>query len=722
MEGPAQNVSELTLVCIELATKLEDMATLEEREACIVDHIAQYTREKVHMVDFDSGLEWFNVAHPLTVSGDLQGRITVLDFFTYCCINCMHILPDLEALEALHPPSDGEVLVVGVHSAKFENERVSENIVAAMKRYGIHHPVVNDPQAKMWLALAITCWPTLLLLGPSGEPLFVLVGEGHRDRLQLYVNTALKHFSDAGRLKGSPVPLAPSEHCRPSNSILRFPGKVAIHPEGVIVSDSGHHRLLITDHQGNVMQVVGCGESGHQDGHVSSAKFNNPQGAVYLHPDTIIVADTGNHLIRKVDIGTGSVSTIAGTGVKGTDHEGGNIGTAQAIASPWDVCVTRSLDRAPGETDNMVLVAMAGTHQIWGVFLTAGKWIKGSCYEEGTVVRLAGSGAEENRNTSYPIRAGFAQPSGLTCCSLPDRTELFVADAESSSIRKYDLKDGSVKAVVGGARDPLDLFAYGDVDGRGVEAKLQHPMAVTSVGHTVYVADSYNSKIKVVRPSGKTYTVSTVFGSASTDTEAPLIKGRLLNEPAGVCGAADGSCLYIADTNNHAIKILSLADHSLSEFAVSMVDEGDSASQDLLNGNLKTEEMDEVVVSVPREGAEEIILQIQLNFPEGASLNDSAPNQWTVESHEPSLVPAATRGSLQQGSQLKLCLPAAARHPSCDFTLSCRVFPCLATGVCVAAVTAACVVRLTYTKEESSVKKEESSVKKEVPVNVKLKL
>ncbi|MPC77405.1 NHL repeat-containing protein 2 [Portunus trituberculatus] len=198
MECPARNVSELTLVCIELAAELEEKVTIEDKEACIVEHITQYSREKVHMVDFDSGLEWFNVTRPLTVEDDLHGRIAVLDFFTYCCINCMHILPDLEALEALHPPSDGEVLVVGVHSAKFENERLSENILAAINRYGIHHPVVNDPQAKMWMALGITCWPTLLILGPCGEPLFVLVGEGHRDRLQLYVNTAIKHFSGSG--------------------------------------------------------------------------------------------------------------------------------------------------------------------------------------------------------------------------------------------------------------------------------------------------------------------------------------------------------------------------------------------------------------------------------------------------------------------------------------------------------------------------------------------
>lgn len=363
-----------------------------------------------------------------------------------------------------------------------------------------------------------------------------------------------------------------------------------------------------------------------------------------------------------------------------------------------------------------MLVAMAGTHQIWGVFLSRGKWLKGSSYEEGTVVRLAGSGAEENRNTSYPTKAGFAQPSGLTCCSLTEKTELFIADSESSAIRKYDLKDGSVRAVVGGARDPLDLFAYGDVDGSGVEAKLQHPMGVTSVGQTIYVADSYNSKIKSIQSSGKTYMISTISGSDSTDNTGAYTKGGELNEPAGVCAASDGSCLYIADTNNHAIKMLSLTDYSLREFPVLMVDEGDSSSQDFLNGNLETEkEAEEVVVSVPCEGAEEITLLIKLNFPEGVSLNADAPSQWKIEHHDPGLVLSASKGSLQEESEIKMGLPAVASGPSCAFTLSCTVFPCLSSGVCVSATVARCAVRLTYTEGEMS-------TMKEVPINVKLKL
>nr|XP_053634638.1 NHL repeat-containing protein 2-like [Cherax quadricarinatus] len=167
----------------------------------------------------------------------------------------------------------------------------------------------------------------------------------------------------------------------------------------------------------------------------------------------------------------------------------------KAISSPWDVCLARSLDQAQDANENLLLVAMAGSHQIWGIFLSDGKWLKGCSYSKGTVVRLAGSGAEENRNTSYPARAGFAQPSGLAVGTHSGSSVLYIADSESSSIRRMSLADGAVKAVVGAARDPLDLFAYGDVDGIGIDAKLQHPLAVATVGDCVYLADSYNHKV-----------------------------------------------------------------------------------------------------------------------------------------------------------------------------------------------------------------------------------
>ncbi|KAK3873469.1 hypothetical protein Pcinc_021523 [Petrolisthes cinctipes] len=692
--GPARNVGELTLACIELAAKLDELQDQEEKMSCIDEHIKTYTSNQIPMIDFESGLEWFNVGRPLSLEKDLEGRVSVLDFFTYCCINCLHILPDLEALEEVHPPTTGDVLVVGVHSAKFENERVSANIQEAIKRYHIHHPVVNDAQAVLWTKLGIACWPTLLILGPSGSPLFVLVGEGHRERLLLYVNTAVQYFSKQSLLIRFPVPLSPSTHLEATGSILMFPGKVAVYPSGIIVSDSGHNRIILADTEGIVKVVIGSGRRGFSDGCFTSTSFNNPQGVTFLHPNTIFVADTDNHAIRQVDLLLETVTTIAGTGQQGTDLEGGNLGASQAISSPWDVCLGRSVDQTEDQVENLLLVAMAGSHQIWGIFLSDGQWLKGSSYKQGTVVRLAGSGSEENRNTTYPLKAGFAQPSGVTLSSWSGEPELYIADAESSSVRKFNLKNGAVKSVVGGARDPLDLFAYGDTDGSGVEARLQHPLAVACVDQAIYVADSYNHKIKVIHPSGKKYTISTVVGSNSLDTDMKL------NEPGGVCVSLDGSCLYIADTNNHTIKILSLKDSIPKEFPLHLIDESDSPSQDFLNDNTSLAQL--VTVTLPMEEKDakeqrerEITLRIILELPENASLNKEAPNKWKLEASELDFHLMASQGKLEDiETEVPLTLSSTAISGEIEMklTLCCVLFVCLTSGMCVKTTSRHCVI------------------------------
>ncbi|MEQ2196646.1 NHL repeat-containing protein 2, partial [Xenoophorus captivus] len=188
-----------------------------------------------------------------------------------------------------------------------------------------------------------------------------------------------------------------------------------------------------------------------------------------------------------VDLVQGRVSTLAGVGSQGTDKEGGAMGPQQPISSPWDV----TLGTAGGAEDNVLWIAMAGTHQIWALFLADGKLPRGGESKAGTCVRWAGSGSEENRNNTYPHKASFAQPSGLALAAEEPWSCLFVADSESSSIRSLALKDGAVKHLVGGEMDPLV----------GVDAKLQHPLGVawTREQSLLYVADSYNHKVTETR-------------------------------------------------------------------------------------------------------------------------------------------------------------------------------------------------------------------------------
>ena len=201
-----------------------------------------------HMTLFVSDCEWLNVSSPLSFDYQLKGKVVVLDFFTYCCINCMHVLPDLEALEQIYSVTDG-VAVIGVHSAKFENEKVSANILSAVLRYKIHHPVINDSEARLWNQLQIVCWPTFVIVGPTGQFLYIMVGEGHRQRLLDFMEVAVNYFREKEEINDHSLPLK-LEQLPPSP--LRFPGKMCVSRDGktLVVADTGDHRILVMDRNG----------------------------------------------------------------------------------------------------------------------------------------------------------------------------------------------------------------------------------------------------------------------------------------------------------------------------------------------------------------------------------------------------------------------------------------------------------------------------------------
>jgi thiol-disulfide isomerase/thioredoxin len=129
--------------------------------------------ERVKIQPFPEGLDWINTARPLQPS-DLRGKFVLLDFWTYCCINCMHVLPEVKKLEKGYR---NELVVIGVHSAKFEGERDTQNITEAVLRYQIEHPVVNDSQLIIWKRFGIRAWPTLALIDPEGYAIWAKSGE-----------------------------------------------------------------------------------------------------------------------------------------------------------------------------------------------------------------------------------------------------------------------------------------------------------------------------------------------------------------------------------------------------------------------------------------------------------------------------------------------------------------------------------------------------------------
>ncbi|EZA57063.1 hypothetical protein DMN91_007077 [Ooceraea biroi] len=629
-------IEELIQIGIKMRSHLNECAEQRDKEALIIKHIKRFENVGAKVHDFQKGLEWFNVSEGLSLTQHLKGKIVLLDFFTYCCINCMHVLAELEEVEKKISIEDG-LVVVGIHSAKFTNERSSKNVLSAVQRYNILHPVVNDVSLRMWHDMGITCWPSLVMLGPSGQPLFVLVGEGHRDEILLYAKVAIAHFKSLNQMSNHSLPLKPAHHLLPSSKDgLLFPGKVAIllseQRTKLVISDSGNNRILITSEHGEVEDVVGGYNQGFKDGDFKTARFNSPQG-VCVHNNVVYVADNNNHAIRKIDLTEKSVSTVAGTGSQGCDRSGGKHATEQALSSPWDVAVYNY--QHEGTTVPVLLIAIAGTHQIWALFLEDTIWWKEKKYTAGTCVAIVGSGREENRNNNYPHAAGLAQPSGLVV--VPEYKIAFWADSESSAVRRLHLDNGRVSAVCGGDKNPMNLHAFGDVDGKEYSAKLQHPLGVAwdHREKRIYVADTYNHKIKTV--DTLTGYCKTLFGDGKPDRTVSF------NEPSGLAVSPDGNILYVADTNNHALKIIDLKSEQISTLTISSRRES--------NRNIDGAFTFDTAVNT-RGG--ELSVSFNVAFSNDLKLNEDAPQEWHVSLPVNTWAASSLRGRLSTPVSIKL--------------------------------------------------------------------
>ena len=456
---------------------------------------------RVQAPELPTNLQWFNTSRPLQLA-ELRGRVVLLDFWTYCCINCIHVLSDLKYLEEKY----GENLVViGVHSPKFPNERVGAQLQKAINRHHIRHPVAHDPQFQVWRSYAIKAWPSVLVIDPEGYAVGVMRGEGRRQQLdeligKLLVEAEQKGLEPQGRL---PLQVQPEQR-----SSLTFPGKVYATEHALYIADSGRNRILETYHDGTIRRIFGSNTAGFLDGNQEEAAFDSPQGMVRVD-DLLFVADTGNHAIRRIELKSGEVETFAGTGAQGRYVANFFANPREApLNSPWDLAYAKGV----------LYVAMAGQHQIWAFQLA-----------KRTLEVLAGSGREDLVDGPL-LTAALAQPSGLALGG----GQLYLADAETSAIRVIELEQETVRTLVG-----KGLFEFGDADGIGTAAKLQHPLGVCldPARKCLWVADSYNSKIKMI------LLVSNQVSS--------LVLSLPLNEPGGLHLVGDS--LFVADTNHHRV-------------------------------------------------------------------------------------------------------------------------------------------------------------------------
>lgn len=501
---------------------------------CVISLVAMPARAESGAVQaLATPHEWLNTDRALSAD-DLKGRVILLDFWTFCCINCMHVIPDLHYLEEKY---GDKLTVIGVHSAKFANERDSENIRQAMLRYDIEHPVINDADFAVWKSFDVHAWPSFVLIGADGKVAKQFSGEGQRRALDAAIADLLE---DAGsELNVAALPIALEKDKEPRH-ILNFPGKLEIAADVngapmLFVADSGNDRVVGMNLEGQIVQQIGSGKQGLQDGGFDVAAFHAPQGLLWdAETQTLFVADTENHALRAVDMANKTVTTLAGDGAQGNSRVLQNADAKKTrLASPWDLAFYPDKQH--------IALAMAGTHQLW-TYDREGK----------TLTVLAGNGRESIDDGSYPFNS-LSQPSGLAVMD----GALWFVDAETSSLRRLTGK--TVETLIG-----TGLFDFGYKEGKQGEALMQHPLGLTGSGEGILITDSYNHAIR--RYDVASATLHNFAGTGERGVADGTLAQAQFNEPNDI--AVWQGKYYVADTNNHRIRVIDSAMGTVSSLLV----------------------------------------------------------------------------------------------------------------------------------------------------------
>ncbi|GAB4489513.1 MAG: thioredoxin-like domain-containing protein [Raineya sp.] len=448
---------------------------------------------RINAPEFPKETQWLNSSQNYRLE-DFRGKIVLLDFWTYGCVNCYHILPYLKKLEQ---EFKNDLIVLGIHSAKFEAEKASAQIQKAVAKYGITHPILNDHDSKIWDSYAIKAWPTLVLIDPKGKIVLQRSGENFYENFR----NKILEIKKMGGISSKKFDL--ENKSISEKTFLRFPTKMTIDRKGNLwIADTGNHRVLQINAEGQVLQIIGNGKPGFAEGNFEEVMFDEPQGLA-IKDDYLFIADTRNNRIRKADLKKKKVISIAGNGARSIVKDFAT--PVQSLNSPWDLF----------SQGNILWIANAGSHQILAFDL-----------EKNQTFWKAGSGAEALYDGKKLQEAAFAQPSGL----FAENNMLYIADPEASAIRVLDTENHNLKTILG-----KGLFYFGDTDGSADTAKLQHCLAVCKNKKLLYIADTYNGKIKTF------------------DLNTGILKTLIsdLDEPNDLLISKD--FLYISNTNKHEI-------------------------------------------------------------------------------------------------------------------------------------------------------------------------
>ena len=594
------------------------------------------------------GRRWMNSGGKELTLADLRGKVVLLDFWTFCCINCLHVLDELRPLEEKYAK---ELVIIGVHSPKFEFERTVEAVDQAVERYQVEHLVLDDPDLVTWQAYTARAWPTLAVIDPEGYLVATMSGEGHAAGLTEIIEGLIDEHSAKGTLHSGDGPYVPPP--APETDLF-YPGKVTRLPSGhLLVADSGHHGLVEYDADGTtIIRRIGTGERGAADGDFASASFSEPGGITVLPDDLaaevgygIVVADTVNHTLRGIDLESETVTTIAGTGqqhmvgaidnVRGKHGELGRYdgpGLDVKLSSPWDVLFVPSTAE--------VVVAMAGNHTIWSFDPKDG------------AIRILSGTMNEGLSDGDAESAWFAQSSGL---DLDADGQVLIADSETSAIRRLDPVTGEVTTLVG-----VGLFDFGFRDGPAAEARLQHPLGVRALPDgSIAIADTYNGAIRRYDPH--TEEVTTLARGLREPSDILVVDSAVGDgDSAGRGDDPDGG----SDSTSEAeLLVVESASHALTRVRLP------KDAQTVDEGALTTKRPSTEIASGP------VSLSVSFTVPAGQKLDDrwGDPTFLQVSATPPELIVSGDGGAEGLNREIVInpdldggVLHVTARAAACD--------------------------------------------------------
>ncbi len=466
--------------------------------------------------------EWLNTEKIDLIN--LKHRVVILDFWSYCCINCIHMLPVLEKIENKY--QNKKVVIIGIHSPKFKTEKNNENVLEAIKRYRVKHPVVLDKDMKIWKSYGAGGWPTFVIIDPNGKISAKFSGEIPYKNFEKGLDAIIKKYPES---KFAKTKFLPKFKRFENKSFLNYPGKIDINKktQDIIISDSGNNRVIILDKNGKILHNIESNNKTFKTNTKNKVSFNMPQGVCWINEKEAMIADTGNNVIKKINLESNVVSLEAGTGELGRRFKVNeeHIATKAKLSSPWDIAIY----------ENELLITMSGSHQILKYDM------------ESTVSHFSGTGKEDLEDGTL-TNSYFAQPSGISVF----KDKIYTADSESSSIRSISIKNNFVSTVVGSG-----LFVFGDKTGKVQETLLQHPVGVCAVNNGVYVADTFNNSIKYIDfKKDKSYQIISQNEKSVCNINDPECDTLGLFEPNDV--KINGNYLYICDTNNHLIRMFDI--------------------------------------------------------------------------------------------------------------------------------------------------------------------